>query len=123
MRKEIKKNTALELNPNVSVDCVIFGFDFDKLNVLVINRDYANGVQRALPGNLIYDDEHLDQAANRVLEELTGLQHIYLEQIGAFGDPQRISKESDRSWLQSIRAQPDARVITIAYFSFVKMNC
>lgn len=122
MRKEIKKNAALELNPNVSVDCVIFGFDFDKLNVLVINRDGANGVQWALPGNLIYDDEHLDQAANRVLEELTGLQHIYLEQIGAFGDPNRISKESDRSWLQSIRAQPEARVITVAYFSLVKME-
>ena len=122
MRKEIKKNAALELNPNVSVDCVIFGFDFDKLNVLVINRHGADGVQWALPGNLIYDDEHLDQAADRVLEELTGLQHIYLEQIGAFGDPNRISKESDRSWLQSIRAQPEARVITVAYFSLVKME-
>jgi 8-oxo-dGTP diphosphatase len=122
VRKEIKKNAALELNPNVSVDCVFFGFDFDKLNVLVINRDGADGIQWALPGNLIYDDEHLDQAANRVLAELTGLQHIYLEQIGAFGDPNRISKESDRSWLQSIRAQPEARVITVAYFSLVKME-
>lgn len=122
MKKEIKKNASLELNPNVSVDCVIFGFDFDKLNVLVINRDNANGIQWALPGNLIYDDERLDQAANRVLEELTGLQHIYLEQIGAFGDPNRVSKESDRSWLESIRDQPDARVITVAYFSLVKMD-
>jgi len=71
--KEIKKKPQLELNPNVSVDCVIFGFDFDKLNVLVINRSEKEGIQWALPGNLIYDAEHLDEAANRVLEELTGL--------------------------------------------------
>ncbi len=122
MSKEIKKKPQLELNPNVSVDCVIFGFDFDKLNVLVINRSEKEGIQWALPGNLIYDAEHLDEAANRVLEELTGLKKIYLEQIGAFGDPNRISKESDRSWLQSIRAQPEARVITVAYFSLVKME-
>lgn len=122
MRKEFKKNQIIELNPNVSVDCVIFGFDFDKLNVMLIDRSEQDRIQWALPGNLIYDDEHLDEAANRVLAELTGLENIYLEQIGAFGDPNRISKESDRSWLQSIRAQPDARVITVAYFSLVKMD-
>jgi len=47
--KEIKKKPQLELNPNVSVDCVIFGFDFDKLNVLVINRSEKEGIQWALP--------------------------------------------------------------------------
>jgi 8-oxo-dGTP diphosphatase len=122
VKQEIKKNTPLELNPNVSVDCVIFGFDFDKLNVLVIDRADGTSVPCALPGNLIYNNEHLDQAAIRVLEELTGLKNIYLEQIGAFGDPNRISKASDQSWLQKVRAQPEARVITVAYFSLVKME-
>jgi len=119
-----KKNIS-ELNPNVSVDCVIFGFDLDKLNVLVIDRgenDLAENVRLALPGNLIYNNENLDQAANRVLEELTSLTDIYLEQIGAFGDPNRICKEADRLWLQSIRAEPEARVITVAYYSLVKME-
>lgn len=120
----LKKNIS-ELNPNVSVDCVIFGFDLEKLNVLVIDRgenQVAENVRLALPGNLIYNNENLEQAAYRVLEELTSLKDIYLEQIGAFGDPNRICKEADRAWLQSIRAEPDARVITVAYFSLVKME-
>jgi 8-oxo-dGTP diphosphatase len=121
----MQKKIVSELNPNVSVDCVIFGFDLEKLNVLVIDRgenQVAENVRLALPGNLIYNNENLEQAAYRVLEELTSLKDIYLEQIGAFGDPNRICKEADRAWLQSIRAEPDARVITVAYFSLVKME-
>lgn len=122
MQNVLEKYQELELNPNVSVDCVIFGFDLEKLNVLLIDRGSSIGARMALPGNLIYDSENLDQAASRVLDELTGLKDLYLEQIGSFGDPNRISKESDKAWLQSIRAQPEARVITVAYFSLVKMD-
>lgn len=121
MSKKIKSN----LNPNVSADCVIFGFDFEKLKVLLIDRGENKDVNRirlALPGDLIYDDENLDQAASRILKELTGLSNIYLEQVGAFGDPNRINKKSDIEWLKSIRAQPEARVITVAYFSLVNMD-
>ncbi|MEN9700648.1 MAG: hypothetical protein RLZZ301_1846 [Bacteroidota bacterium] len=124
MHQNLKKIGA-ELNPNVSVDCVIFGFDLEKLNILLIDRgeiSAASGPRLALPGNLIYNNENLDQAASRVLTELTGLQDIYLEQVGAFGDPDRIHKESDREWLKSIRAEPEARVITVAYVSLVQMS-
>ena len=58
----------------------------------------------------------------RILKELTGIDNIYLEQIGAFGDPNRMEKESDKEWLKSMRAEPEARVITVAYFSLVKMD-
>ena len=88
----------IQLNPNNSVDCVIFGFDFEQIKVLLIDHGQNLGNsknQRALPDNLIYEDEDLDQAAYRVLEELTGINDIYLEQVGAFGNPNRISKESD----------------------------
>jgi 8-oxo-dGTP diphosphatase len=121
----MSKKINSELNPNVSADCVIFGFDFEKLKVLLINRGEEHGGDQsslALPGNLIYDSENLDQAANRILKELTGLTNIYLEQVGAFGDPNRINKKSDKEWLKSIRAQPEARVITVAYYSLVKME-
>ena len=119
------KNKALELNPNVSVDCVIFGFDFDQLHCLVIDSGLSKTTGRsrlAVPGDLIYDNETLDEAAKRVLKELTGIDNIYLEQVGAFGDPNRMGKESDKEWLKSLRAEPDARVITVAYFSLVKMH-
>ena len=118
----------LELSP-FSKDGILsfirFGFDLEQLTVLLIDRgeiSSAFGPRLALPGNLIYDNENLDMAANRVLDELTGLNNIYLEQVGAFGDPDRIHKESDREWLKTIRAEPEARVITVAYFSLVKIS-
>lgn len=121
-----------DLNPHVSVDCVIFGFDFQELNVLLIERDEGyieeNGNQKpargalALPGDHIREDEKLDQSAARVLKELTNLDNIFLEQFHAFGHPNRIKNESDRKWMQTIRAQPNARVITVAYYSLVRLD-
>jgi len=113
-----------ELNPRISTDCVIFGFDFSQLKVLLIERESVEGLDpsMALPGDLIYEEENLDMAANRVLNELTGLKEIYLEQVGAFGDPNRLNKESDKAWLKAVRKNPDDRVVTIAYYSLVNMN-
>jgi 8-oxo-dGTP diphosphatase len=112
------------LNNGISADCVIFGFDFEKIQVLLIERESSNSKtpEYALPGDLIYDDENLDQAADRVLKELTGLTDIFLEQLGAFGDPNRLNKDADRKWLQSVRANPDVRVITVAYFALVNLR-
>ena len=118
-----KMNQAL--NPNVSADCVIFGFDFEKLNVLIIRRSIdstSKTTRMALPGDLIYDTEDLDMAASRILKELTGLSNIFMEQVAAFGNPDRIKTPQDQKWLKSIRAQPNARVITVGYYSLVKME-
>lgn len=112
-----------KLNPNVSVDCVVFGFSEGELKLLLIKRKLTekdkNQVVYALPGNLVKEDEDLDDAASRVLEELTGLENIYLEQFRAFGHPNRIKKAKDKAWLNEIRNQPKARVITVAYFSLI----
>jgi hypothetical protein len=113
------------INPNVSVDNVILGFDNNELKVLLIERKRVEGVKDdflALPGNLIYEDETLDQAAERVLFELTGLKNIFLEQFHSFGNPNRISKKQDKDWLKAIRAHPEARVITVAYYSLIKVD-
>lgn len=113
-----------ELNHRISTDCVIFGFDFTQLKVLLIERS-IEGIEKpmlTLPGDLIYEEEDLDVAANRILFELTGLRDIFLEQVGAMGDPNRLSKESDKLWLKAVRQEPDVRVITVAYYSLVNMN-
>jgi 8-oxo-dGTP diphosphatase len=116
-------------NPHVSVDCVIFGFEEGDLKVLLIERSYANasnpqktGKDLLLPGDLVYDHEDLDTSAKRILKELTNLENIFLEQFHAFGDPNRVRKETDKVWLESIRTEPEARVITIAYYSLVKLH-
>jgi 8-oxo-dGTP diphosphatase len=123
-----------DLNPHVSVDCVIFGFDNVDLNVLLIEREEgyieenANSNAKpargalALPGDHIREDEKLDQAAARVLKELTNLDNIFLEQFHAFGHPNRVKNEADRKWMKNIRAEPDARVITVAYYSLVRLD-
>jgi 8-oxo-dGTP diphosphatase len=115
-----------QINPNVSVDCALFSFDGSELEVLLIERMAGETTLEddllALPGNLIYQNENLNQAANRVLFELTGLENIFLEQVYTFGDPARITKQKDQDWLKKIRAHPEARVITVAYTSLVKKS-
>src|SRR5664279_3469004 len=72
-------------NPHISVDCVVFGFDGEKLKVLLIERsiDEQNELynDKKLPGSIILTDEDLDDAASRVLNELTGLKNIYLSPV------------------------------------------
>tara|TARA_B100001057_G_scaffold356551_1_gene358555 strand:- start:68 stop:754 length:687 start_codon:yes stop_codon:yes gene_type:complete len=111
------------INPNISVDCVVFGFDGQNLNVLLIEqKDVGQSRKFALPGDHLEEDENLDTAAQRVLRELTSLSGLYLRQSGAFGDPDRVKNIKDLPWLQSNRSNPEARVITIAYYALVKMS-
>lgn len=71
------------INPNVSVDSVIFSFNNQELEVLLIERSAGNNDKadkiKALPGNLIYEDETMDCAVESVLTSLTGLENIFLK--------------------------------------------
>ena len=114
----------LSVNPNLSVDCVLFGFDNENLNVLLIQQKKLDNIpqQLAVPGDLVLEDESLDNAAQRVLFELTGLKGIFLKQFYTFGDPNRVKNIKDLAWLQSYRKQPQARVVTVGYFALIKMD-
>jgi 8-oxo-dGTP diphosphatase len=114
---------------DISIDCVIFGFDGETLKVLLIEQGAPEGgqmsienLQMALPGDLVNNEESLDENAARILKELTDLEGIYLKQFHAFGDPSRVKGLKDQEWLRSFRANPERRVITIAYYSLVKMD-
>jgi 8-oxo-dGTP diphosphatase len=90
-----------------TVDNIIFGFDESDLKVLLIKRgEVPFEDQWALPGNFVYQSEDLESAAKRVLSELTGLKDVYLEQVKTFG---------------SVNRHPFGRVITVAYFSLIKI--
>lgn len=113
------------LNQNISVDCVIFGFDGEQLNVLLVDRT-LNDTQgnllftdHTLTGNHIYEHEDLDDAANRILFDLTGLTNIYLDQFGAFAHPDRLKKEADQQWLVASGRNPANRIVTVGYFSLL----
>jgi len=113
---------------DISVDCVVFGLDEKKLKVLLIEQRHAGTdrklpkIQTALPGDLLKEKESLDECAKRVLKELTNLKGIYLKQFYTFGDPKRVQAFKDREWLRLFRANPEERVITVGFYSLVKME-
>lgn len=113
---------------DVSVDCVLFGFDDKKLKVLLIEQKQAgkdkkiSRLQTALPGDLVKENESLNDAAKRVMKELTSLKGIYMKQFHAFGDPMRVKNLKDQEWLRIFRANPERRVVTVGYYSLVKMD-
>lgn len=120
----MQQNETLHL----SVDCVLFGYDDAGLKVLLINQKRTEPADSnvkpmsQLPGDLILLDEGLDEAAARVLYELTQLNGVYLKQFHAFGDPNRVKDLKDRAWLRSVRTQPEQRVVTVGYFGLVSLH-
>mgnify|MGYP000155166902 CR=1 FL=1 len=71
------------LSPYVSVDCVLLGINDDKLTVLLAERKSEEGelIGYKLPGSLIYENEDLDDAAYRILNDSTGLKRVQLKQF------------------------------------------
>ena len=84
--KDYWKNKPKML-PSVSIDCVILGFHDSQLKILLLK--YKNTDYYALPGGFINMEEDLEDAAQRVLDERTGLRDIYLEQFHVFGSKNR----------------------------------
>ena len=113
-------------NPHVSVDCVVFGFDGEKLKVLLIERSITEQNElfndKKLPGSIILQDEDLDDAASRVLTELTGLKNIYLSQFRSFGGPDRIKNPRDILWLENTTQLKIGRIVTVAYVALIKID-
>lgn len=92
----------------VSVDCIIFGINRRKVSVLLSRRRFepCKGMW-SLMGGFVGRDESLDDAAARVLRELTGLEDVYMEQVGAFGEVGR---------------DPGERVISVAYYAMINFD-
>jgi len=114
------------LNPHISVDCVVFGFDFRQLSVLLVRRQAVDGDpepgKMKLPGSPITDAEDLDHSAYRILRELTGLDRIFLKQFAVFSSPERLQPPSDLEWLRKMSGVQVERMVTVAYYSLIKIN-
>jgi ADP-ribose pyrophosphatase YjhB (NUDIX family) len=92
----------------LAVDCIVFGFDGQDLKVLLIKRDFEPEKDKwSLMGGFVGDNEDPNQAANRVLNQLTGLEGIYLEQLQVFGNPNR---------------DPIERTISLSYFALIDIH-
>jgi hypothetical protein len=104
----------------------VFGFDGEKLKVMLIERsiDEQNELynDKKLPGSIILNDEDLDEAASRVLNELTGLKNIYLSQFRSFGSPNRMNDPRDVLWLERTTQLKIGRIVTVAYVALIKID-
>jgi 8-oxo-dGTP diphosphatase len=96
-----KKNKKILL----AVDCIIFGFNKEELEILLIQRDFEPEKGKwSLMGGFVEENESPGVAAQRVLKSLTGLDHIYMEQFAVFGNPKR---------------EPMEHVVSLSYFALI----
>lgn len=113
-------------NNHISVDCVVVGFDGTQLKVLLLRRMGEESGEvfhdMKLPGSLIYMDEDLDEAAKRVLNDLTGLKNVNLMQFKTFGSKDRTKNPKDIHWLERAEKAKVERIVTVAYLSLVKID-
>jgi len=102
--QKYSKQTRLLL----AVDCIIFGFDGETLKILLIKRGFQPEKGNwSLMGGFVQASESIDQASNRILKQLTGLDGVYLEQLHTFGDTQR---------------DPIERTVSTAYFALIDIH-
>lgn len=104
IQTEVKSINRIAL----SVDCVIFGFDENKLKVLLIRSDLKKFQGKwSLLGDLVDPGEELDSAAIRILKQRTGLDDVYMEQVRTFG---------------GLGRHPAGRVVTVTYYSLINIQ-
>ena len=76
----------------LAVDCIIFGYDLleKDIKLLLIRRNFEPAKGKwSLAGGFVKKDESLDEAACRILCDLTGLKNIYMKQLYSYGDLER----------------------------------
>lgn len=92
----------------VAVDCIIFGFNENKLELLLIHRGFEPEKDKwSLMGGFVKKDEDLDHAASRVLKTLTGLENIFMEQVNTYG---------------KVNRDPGGRVMSVTYFALIRKD-
>ncbi|MFT6994100.1 MAG: 8-oxo-dGTP diphosphatase [Sediminicola sp.] len=89
----------------LAVDCIIFGFDKEQLKILLVQRDFEPEKGNwSLIGGFLKKEEDLDKAAIRILNHLTGLNSIYMEQVYSFSKVDR---------------DPVERTISVTYYALI----
>ncbi|MBW3468214.1 NUDIX domain-containing protein [Arthrospiribacter ruber] len=92
----------------LAVECILFGFDGNDYKLLLIQRDFAPEREKwSLMGGFVQDNKSADEAANRILHQLTGLHDVYLEQLRAYSNPGR---------------DPIERVLALAFVALIDKN-
>ena len=101
-------NYSSEDKALLAVDCIIFGFDKEDLKILLIKRDFEPEKGKwSLMGGFLKKHENLDQAADRILKALTGINNVFLEQLHSYSKVDR---------------DPAERTISVAYYALINIE-
>lgn len=93
---------------HVAIDCIILAFQRGEMKLLLQQRDFEpHKGTWSLMGGFVEENESLDDAAKRILAELTGLKSVFMQQVNAFG---------------SVNRDSEARVISIAYYALLNLD-
>lgn len=91
----------------VALDSIIFGFDGERLKLLLVKRGVEDHKDVwSLMGGWLRTNESLDESAQRILKDLTGLENVYLEQLTVFGKPDR---------------DPVERTVSVTYYALINV--
>ena len=132
-RKESPAETLFDTDafiPGLSVDCVIIGFEDNKLKVLVLKWKTLGGMW-TLPGGFVSKKEDLNEAATRVLKERTGIKLPFLEQFHTFGAVNRRDSNEMEGFLKDLKSMYPAgdfmnwfsqRFVSVGYVSLIDIQ-
>jgi ADP-ribose pyrophosphatase YjhB (NUDIX family) len=92
----------------VATDCIIFGFDGETLNLLLIKRNFPPEKGKwSLMGGFLQEEEDLEVGAKRILYDLTGLNNVFIEQLKTFG---------------TVARDPVERTLSVVFFALINQN-
>jgi ADP-ribose pyrophosphatase YjhB (NUDIX family) len=109
--------------PGISVDCVVFGFHNNQLKILLSKLPHQD--ELALPGGYVKTDESVEEAAQRVLKERTGLNDVFLQQFHIFSKTDRVNSKFPLTSLKALGfTEPvlewlSRRFVTIGFYALV----
>lgn len=108
LAEDLEKMYAGQEKILVAVDCIVFGFDSQEIKLLLFKRkvEPLKG-QWSLVGSFIKKDMSLEESAEKVLFESTGLKDVFFEELKTFSD---------------VKRDPGGRVISVAFYSLIRLD-
>lgn len=127
-------NVTQECLPGLSIECVILGYDDHQLKTLIFKS--RGELSYSLPGGFIQNEEDVEEAAARIVQDRTGLESLYLKQFHVFGAKNKSYTQLGNypgqldSWMQklglaenqAIKDWFSKRLVTIGFYALVEIQ-
>ena len=126
-KSEINLNSPSSIYlSHLSIDCVVFGFHENQLKILLLKSKFFD--QWSLPGGFVQQEETLEAAATRILQERTGVEEIFLTQFRVFSDPDRKNPGFQQDTMEKAGISMDnyewfnQRFLSVGFYALVEFS-